>query len=176
MQNPAVEVRRHANRGHGQTCLAGYRVAVERGIPFVFQIDSDGQCIPQFFESVWNLRQNHDVVYGVRTCREDGWRRAFASKILRFFLRVVAGVWCEDANTPYRLMRTECLADVLDRVPPDFFLANIAVAVLLKRNSRCRHAFAPIRFAERIGGEPAVPFAKFGHRAHELYQQLRTLV
>jgi dolichol-phosphate mannosyltransferase len=30
------------NRGHGQSCLEGYRVAIERGIPFVHQIDSAG--------------------------------------------------------------------------------------------------------------------------------------
>src|SRR3954447_25968160 len=40
---PRFEVIRHTNRGHGQTCLAGYRLAVERDIPYVLQIDSDGQ-------------------------------------------------------------------------------------------------------------------------------------
>lgn len=37
------------NRGHGQTCIQGYRIALERKIPYIFQIDSDGQCDPQYF-------------------------------------------------------------------------------------------------------------------------------
>src|SRR5437764_12833524 len=44
-----LEVFSRENRGHGQTCLQGYRLAVERSVPYVFQLDSDGQCDPQYF-------------------------------------------------------------------------------------------------------------------------------
>jgi len=44
-----LEVRHKSNRGHGQTCLEGYREAVRRKIPWILQIDSDGQCDPQYF-------------------------------------------------------------------------------------------------------------------------------
>ena len=41
------EVLSRENRGHGQSCLQGYQIALDRQIPFVFQIDSDGQGDPQ---------------------------------------------------------------------------------------------------------------------------------
>src|SRR5437870_5786946 len=50
---PRLEVLSQSNLGHGQTCLRGYRLACERGVPYVFQIDSDGQCDPQYFHRFW---------------------------------------------------------------------------------------------------------------------------
>jgi dolichol-phosphate mannosyltransferase len=172
---PRLEVVRHANRGHGQTCLAGYRLAAARGIPFVFQIDSDDQCDPQYFFRIWRLRADYDVIYGKRVKRDDGWLRALVSLALRVTVAAAGGAWCEDANAPYRLMRTPLVAGPLARIPPDFVLANVALAVLLKRDRTIRHGFVPIRFRERYGGEPKVPLRQFGGRAVELVRQLRSL-
>jgi len=126
---PRIEIIRQANQGHGQSCLNGYRLAVERNIPFVFQIDSDGQCDPQYFFRFW----------------------------------------------PYRLMRVSVLPHALVRIPKDFFLANVALAVLLRRRSDVRHANVPIHFRERYGGEPSVRLGKFGEKALELIRQTRRL-
>jgi glycosyltransferase involved in cell wall biosynthesis len=172
---PKLEVRTHANIGHGQSCLAGYREACKRSIPFVFQIDSDGQCDPQYFFRFWRDRHKFDVIYGRRKIREDGWRRVVASHVLRATLLVTARVNCLDANVPYRLMRTQRLIPVLDLVPTSFFLANVALAVLLRRERACRHGYVPIRFRERYGGEPSVALGHFGHRALELRRQLQSL-
>src|SRR4051812_47123881 len=60
---PRLEILEQPNQGHGQTCLNGYRLALERGIPFVFQIDSDGQCDPQYFFRFWRERETYDVIY-----------------------------------------------------------------------------------------------------------------
>jgi len=167
-----LEILRRENRGHGQTCLHGYRIAVERGIPYVFQIDSDGQCDPQYFFRFWRKRVNYDVVYGRRVRREDGWRRVVASMVLRISLLSVFRVNCIDANVPYRLMRTSILNAVLDRIPADFFLANVSLAVLLRSNSKIRESNVPIVFRERYGGEPSVRISKFGEKALQLFRQL----
>lgn len=172
---PRFVVCEQANRGHGQTCLAGYREACRRGIPFVFQIDSDGQCDPQYFFRFWRERKRFDVIYGHRTKRGDGWRRVVASRVLRAALLVRAGVNCIDANTPYRLMRTAHLEPILEQVPKNFFLVNVALAVLLRRKSSWRHGSVPIKFRERYGGEPSVVLGKFGEKAQELFSQLRML-
>ena len=82
---------------------------------------------------------------------------------------------CVDANVPYRLMRTAALGSALARVPSDFVLANIALAVLLKQDPRVRHGSVPIRFRARRGGEPSVPLSRFGSKAAELYRQLRAM-
>jgi dolichol-phosphate mannosyltransferase len=169
-------VRSQPNSGHGQTCLRGYREACEQAIPYVFQIDSDGQCDPQYFFRLWRLKDKADVVYGHRKTRQDGFKRVAASYLLRFTLLATAGVFCVDANVPYRFMRTEKLRPVLDRIPISFGLANIALAVLLRKDPAWRHAYVPIVFRERYGGEPSVPLGRFGEKATELNKQLRALL
>jgi dolichol-phosphate mannosyltransferase len=171
---PRLEVFTQPNQGHGQSCLNGYRIAVERNIPYVFQIDSDGQCDPQYFFRFWRLRSQYDVIYGHRVHRDDGWRRVLASAVLKATLLSFAGVRCVDANVPYRLMRTEILREPLKRIPKSFFLANVGLAVFLRRKG-VREQKVPIRFRERYGGEPSVRMGKFGEKALELIRQIREL-
>jgi len=170
-----LEILSRENKGHGQTCLEGYHLACEREIPWVLQIDSDGQCDPQYFFRFWRQREICDVIYGNRVHRDDGWRRILASWILRFTLLGAAGVWCVDANVPYRLMRTTAISNSVAAIPPDFFLANVGLAVLLRRGQKIRHGVVPIRFRERYGGEPSVRISRFGFRAAELVRQLKSL-
>lgn len=169
-----IEVMRHANRGHGQTCLTGYRIACQRGIPWVFQIDSDGQCDPAYFPAVWAKRADYDVVYGHRTTRRDGWKRVLSTTLVRLVVRVSSGVDCTDANVPYRLMRTQKLACLVESIPPNFDLANIALAVQIKR-AGWRECVVPIVFRARTGGDPSVPLVRFAHKAVELTAELRHL-
>ena len=171
-----LQILDQTNKGHGQSCLSGYREACRRQIPYVFQIDSDGQCDPQYFFRFWRDRESYDVIYGQRVRREDGCRRVLASYALRSTLLWIAQANCIDANVPYRLMRTARLLPVLDRIPSDFHLANVALAVLLRRDASWRHASVPIRFRERYGGEPSVRLGKFGEKARELHIQLRQLL
>jgi glycosyltransferase involved in cell wall biosynthesis len=169
-----LEVLNHTNRGHGQTCLTGYRLACERHIPHVLQIDSDGQCDPQYFFRFWRLREKFDVIYGIRARRDDGWRRVLASLILKTVLLANQRVHCADANVPYRLIRTEKLLPIIKKIPTDFFLANVALAVLLKK-ARWTHHHIPIRFRERYGGEPSVKLGKFTEKAFQLHYNFKSI-
>lgn len=171
-----MEIVERENRGHGQSCLQGYRIAIERGIPYVFQLDSDGQCDPQFFFRFWRDRERYDVIYGVRKRRDDGWRRVVASMVLRLTLLMFCRANCVDANVPYRLMRTDACDAAINRIPPTFFLANVGLAVLLRHSPGIRQGQVPIRFRERYGGEPSVPFSKFATRAAEMIRQMRELI
>lgn len=173
---PRFEIMTHTNRGHGQSCLAGYREALQRKSRYVLQIDSDGQCDPQYFFRLWRLREQCDVIYGVRTQREDGIKRMAASIVLRLFILLFFQRACADANVPYRLMRTEKLTRYLDLIPADFSLANIGLAVLLSSDRDCRHGYVPIRFRERYGGEPSVKLSLFGRKALELYQDIKKML
>jgi dolichol-phosphate mannosyltransferase len=171
---PRFEILSRENRGHGQSCLQGYRIAIERDIPHVLQIDSDGQSDPRHFPGFWNLRHEFDVIYGKRT-RMDGGRRVAASLVLRGSLRLLAGVDCIDANVPYRLMNTQACAPMIRSIPAGFFLANVALAVQLRKNPGIRHGSVPIHFPPRRGGEPSVPLRKFAIKALELFRQLKQL-
>ena len=172
---PRLEVVRHENRGHGQSCLQGYRAALEARARYILQIDSDGQCDPQHFSRFWQTRADHDVIYGDRRRRDDGWWRTLASGVVRVLLRVFFRVDCVDANVPYRLMRTAALRPALGRIPADFVLANVALSVLLRKDSSIRHGSVPIRFRARYGGEPSVRFNLFAGKALQLFRQLKSL-
>jgi dolichol-phosphate mannosyltransferase len=169
-----LEVLNRENRGHGQTCLEGYRIAVDRGIPYILQIDSDGQSDPRFFPAFWKIRANHDVIYGERR-RMDGWQRIVASFTLRSLLGLIEGVDCTDANVPYRLMDTMACREACLAIPDSIDLANVALAVLLKRTRGIRHGTVPIDFPPRHGGEPSVPVTKFLRKGTELFIHLRSL-
>jgi dolichol-phosphate mannosyltransferase len=169
-----IQIITRENKGHGQSCIEGYNWACKQEIPWVFQIDSDGQCDPQYFFRFWRLRQNYDVIYGVRTRRDDGWRRVIASWVLKGVLLTTQRVWCPDANVPYRLIKREILTAEVEKIPRTFFLANIALAVLLKK-SAVSHGYVPIGFRERYGGEPSVRLGKFTDKAVELVKQLADL-
>ena len=170
-----IELHAHTNRGHGASCLVGYREALERNARFVFQIDSDGQCDPQYFFRLWRRREELDVQYGWRRIRDDGWRRVVASRVLKTLLWVVTGTRCVDANSPYRLMRTAQIERAVARLEErPVHLTNVALAVLLKK-AGLSHGFVPIRFRERYGGEPSVRMGQFGAKAAELLRELKGL-
>jgi glycosyltransferase involved in cell wall biosynthesis len=169
---PRFEIITHPNRGHGQSCITGYHAAIERGIPFILQIDSDGQSDPRHFPDFWHRRHQYDVIYGMRN-RQDGRRRILASFLLRLLLRLHAGVRCVDANVPYRLMNTSACAAAIRSIPAHISLANIALAVTLRKQPSIRHGHVHIGFPPRIGGEPSVPFRKFAFKAIELFKQMK---
>jgi len=169
-----LEVRSRENRGHGQSCIEAYLVAVERKIPYILQIDSDGQSDPRYLTMFWERRAEYDVIYGKRR-RLDGPLRSGASVALRCLLRVFEGVNCVDANVPYRLMNTDACEGAIRSIPSGVFLANVALSVLLKRDSKLRHGVIPIDFPPRYGGEPSVPLSKFVLKGYELFTQLRKL-
>ena len=164
------------NRGHGQTCLEGYRMAAEMGARYVFQLDSDGQCDPQYFFRFWRLRDQYDVVYGIRTRRDDGIYRLLVSMFLRMFILAAFRVFCPDANVPYRLMRVEAVISDVNRIPGDYSLANVGLAILLAKNSHCRCGYVPIRFRERYGGEPSVRAGVFAKKAAQLYSDTQRIL
>lgn len=52
-----------ANSGHGASCREGYELALAEGAPWIFQIDSDGQCDPAFFRTFFENRAAYDCVF-----------------------------------------------------------------------------------------------------------------
>lgn len=168
-----LEILSRENRGHGLSCLEGYRHAIQRRARYVLQIDSDGQSLPEHFPEFWFIRDRYDVIYGCRT-RSDGWQRVGASLVLRVLLRLLEGVDCVDANVPYRLMRVQSCAGAILGLSERISLSNIALAVALRRQQGIRHGVVPIGFPPRFGGEPSVPLSRFLVKAVELFNQLRT--
>jgi dolichol-phosphate mannosyltransferase len=159
------------NTGHGQTCVYGYRIAVNNGATWVFQIDSDGQCDPKYFRNLYNFRTEHKVIYGYRAKRLDGVDRFFVSRFVSVFTYFATRVWVKDANVPYRLMHRESLLNYLSDFPKDFHLANILLSVL---HAKYHGIFwCDIVFRQREGGVASVKTFSFLRHGFKLFVQLR---
>jgi len=169
---PELLVHTHTNRGHGQSCLAGYQQAASLEARFVFQIDSDGQCDPVGFAEVWSRRAEAVAVYGRRTSRDDGWSRKFITRVLHFSLKCAYRTRLNDTNVPFRLYPATLAAETAARIPATFELANIAMALLLEPRG---YLEVPIHFRDRAGGHASVRWTGFGKKALRLFSDLKTL-
>ena len=139
------------NSGHGSTILYLYHRAISEGATYVFQTDSDGQTRPEEFWQMWENRHKFDFQIGTRGGRQDGTSRVFVTKTLRLVVWMMFHVWVKDANTPFRLMNTKRLAEILKVIPENFFLANVAIsAAVVKWNESLK--WYPITFRPRQGG------------------------
>ena len=147
------------NGGHGPTCLYGYRYALDAGADYIFQTDSDGQTLPEEFEAFWKMREDHDMVIGHRNHRQDGVSRVFVTKTLKLVAFLCFGVWVTDANTPYRLMKQNYLAECLERIPENFNLPNVLISVYGVKKKRAIK-FIPITFKPRQGGVNSINLPK----------------
>jgi dolichol-phosphate mannosyltransferase len=169
--HPEVLLHTHANRGHGQSCLVGYKLAKAMGSEFVMQIDSDGQCDPVFFPAFWAER-GPGGVYGHRRQRHDGFARVVISRILRLVMTAMTGTKIHDTNVPYRIYPTWLAAKTAESIPSTFDLANIAMAIRMEP-----YGFTeiPIHFRDRAGGTATVKLLGFGKKAFRLMRDLKTL-
>ena len=139
------------NSGHGATVLFLYHYAIDNGANYVFQTDSDGQTRPEEFWQMWENREKYDFQIGTRGGRQDGASRVFVTKTLRLVVWMMFHVWVKDANTPFRLLKIEKLKPILDIVPKDYNLANVAVSAIAVRWNY-NIGWYPITFRPRQGG------------------------
>ena len=148
---PLFEPLDKPNSGHGATVLYLYRHAIKNGADFIFQTDSDGQTNPDEFWQMWEKRKMFDFQIGYRKGREDGGSRIFVTKTLRLVVWMMFHVWVTDANTPFRLMATDKLQPIMDVIPSDYFLCNVAIsAIAVKWHYKI--GWYTITFKPRQGG------------------------
>ena len=148
---PLLEPLTKPNSGHGATVLYLYRYAIEHNADYIFQTDSDGQTLPEEFWQMWQNRHNYDFQIGTRGGRQDGNSRVFVTKTLRLVVRLMFHVWVNDANTPFRLLKTDKLVPILDVIPKDYNLANVAISAIAVR-WKYNIGWYPITFRPRQGG------------------------
>lgn len=147
------------NSGHGATVLYLYRYAISNGADYIFQTDSDGQTNPEEFWQMWKSRSNYDFQIGYRKGRQDGVSRVFVTKILRVVVWLMFHKWVIDANTPFRLMKTDKLQPIINAIPQDYFLCNVAIsAIAVKWGYRI--GWHTIAFKPRQGGINSINLKK----------------
>ncbi len=147
------------NCGHGAAILHGYHYAVENGADFIFQTDADGQTLPAEFWGFWEQRSDYDMVIGHRNHRQDGVSRIIVTKVLRLVIFLCFRIWVTDANTPFRLMCTCTLKELLPFVPKDFYLSNVLLSILYEKYQK-QVKYWPITFRQRQGGKNSIDIRK----------------
>jgi len=160
------------NGGHGAAVLHGYRYALGKKCDFIFQTDSDGQTDPDEFWQFWEDRDRWDMIIGWRNARQDGLSRVFVTKTLRAVVRACFHVDAKDANTPFRLMSNESLAECLELVPEGFNLANVLLTVIYhKKGLRVR--YVPITFKPRQGGVNSINLPRIFGIGRQAFKDFR---
>ena len=166
------------NSGHGATVLYAYNFAVQSGADFVFQTDSDGQTRPAEFVEFWRQRHEYDMIIGHRNKRQDGLSRIFVTKVLKLVVRICFGTTITDANTPFRLMKTGVLKEILPLVPKNFNLSNVIISVIFAKQQR-KIRYMPITFRPRQGGVNSINFKRIcgigWHALHDFMVINKTL-
>lgn len=131
--SPGVTIINKDNSGHGPTILTGYHLAVANA-EWVFQVDSDNEMRAEHFQKLWSERHGCDAVFGIRSAREQALPRRIISFISRMAVTLCYGRGVQDVNCPFRLMRADVLKKLLQRIPPDTFAPNVAIAGLFVLN------------------------------------------
>ncbi|MDY6830254.1 MAG: glycosyltransferase family 2 protein [Thermodesulfobacteriota bacterium] len=157
--HPELKIIDKPHSGHGPTCRMGYELALKADAQWIFQIDSDGQCDPAFFETFWSSRSHGPVHYGVRRAREDGWIRRFISRALTVLIFLLSFRWVRDANVPYRLMRRDALEAALRQMPKNFRMVNALLALIQQRHPGIQWHVIP--FHRRTGRQLPVDLPFF---------------
>jgi glycosyltransferase involved in cell wall biosynthesis len=136
------------NSGHGGALRLGFR---QVSADYVFQTDSDRQHLPAEFWDLWQSREGHDFIFGVRSARADGRVRVIITKTMRLLNFLLWGLWIRDANCPFKLMRRQALEQVLRVIPASCFIPMVAVSILA-RKMKFRVAEVPVTHLPRRGG------------------------
>ena len=152
--NPNIQVIIKQNEGHGPTILAGYKRAV--GIAeWVFQADSDNEISPNQFSALWSRRQGQDAVIAWRQGRNQTTVRRLVTFFARVTTKVLFRCHLRDVNIPFRLIRSETLTILLEKIPSDTFAPNIALSGALSlMNYQVEEC--PVVFNDRIVGESSL--------------------
>lgn len=162
------------NSGHGATVLFLYRKAIADSANFVFQTDSDGQTLPEEFWQMWENRNKYDFQIGTRGGRQDGANRVFVTKTLRLVVWLMFHVWVKDANTPFRLLKTKKLKPILDIIPHDYNLTNVAVSAIAVRK-HYNIGWYPITFRPRQGGVNSINMRRIFNIGIKALKDFRTI-
>jgi glycosyltransferase involved in cell wall biosynthesis len=170
--DPRISIVQKPNSGHGPTILMGYRKAVDIA-PWVFQTDSDNEMRPEHFGEFWRQRENYDGLFAVRQGRTQGLGRGVISTVSRATVALRFGRGVADVNVPYRLMRSEVLKPIVERIPDDTFAPNVIISGAFAR-SGARIANIPVPYEGRKTGTVSIVKWKLWKAAMRSFWQTLT--
>ncbi len=152
---PYLHVVHQKNGGHGEAVLNGYAEALKFSPDWVFQVDSDNQFLPDDFPKLWEKREKSNFMLGYRKKRYDEFNRLIITRIVRVIIFMMYGVWVNDSNIPYRLIKGNYLTLLLRDLPGRPFAPNIFLTVMAKKDGNDL-MFIPVTHKERETGQVSI--------------------
>ena len=146
------------NQGHGPSL----REALEASTgEWLFQMDSDGQQVAAEVWDLWALREEADVVVGIRRGRSEGRHRDAVSAFARVASRLAGAERLRDVNVPFKLISREVWDDLRGDIPARPVAPSLLIAVGASvRGWRVREV--EISHLPRRAGESTVDLAALG--------------
>jgi len=115
---PEVSVlHRQAKEGLGCAYRHGFRVALDMGADYVFQMDADFSHDPRYVPQILDAAREHDVVIGSRYVpgggtRNWGWPRRLISRGGGVYSRLMTGMKIMDPTAGFRCHRADVLRSI----------------------------------------------------------------
>lgn len=115
-----------ANQGHGPSLRMAFEASSGE---WLFQMDSDGQQRAVEFWDLWAVREQADLVVGVRRGRSEGRHRDFVSFAARLAGWFAGGGRLRDVNVPFKLISRSVWDDLRADVPGRPVAPSLLIAV-----------------------------------------------
>ncbi len=107
---PIVNESVNERRGYGGGVIAGIKRAKS---DYILCIDSDGQCMPDSFIELWNIRNDFDIVIGHRCPRLDPKIRRIYSFLFLALHKLLFGKTVSDPSCPYIITTNKIFKDLM---------------------------------------------------------------
>lgn len=168
---PQIELINKANSGHGSTCLYGYKLAIESGANYIFQVDSDNQNKSEDFWKLWSEKDNAEFVFGNRKPRNDGVFRKMVTLVLKSLIFLIFRAKVKDPNVPFRLMNAHTLAKYIKIIPSEMFIVNTLISTLLISNNE-NLRWVDVEFNKREKGKNSISILPVLKLSTKIYREL----
>jgi glycosyltransferase involved in cell wall biosynthesis len=143
-----VVLHQERNRGPGP---ALHRALEAASGEWFLHVDADRQTDARDLWQLWDRRDDHDLLIGIRRPRRDPRHRRLLSWVTRYVVWVVGGRRFIDVNAPFKLARRDVWEDLRPAIPADAFAPSLLLAVGAARRGR-RIAEIPVHHRMRPEG------------------------
>ena len=154
-QHCQLKIVHQVNGGHGNALMNAYRTALALEPEWIFHVDSDNQFIPEDLQLLWKNRNNSPFIMGYRKIRYDAFHRLVITRIMRLLNFFLFGIYIDDANVPFRLIRAEYLEKIISVIPKNVFAPNIFISIIAKKDGKLKGQI-PIVHQDRQTGNVSI--------------------
>ncbi len=157
--NPQIHLLQRAKKeGLGRAYIAGFKVALQQGFEYIFEMDADFSHDPKEIPNFLKALEDNDLVLGSRYIlgvNVVNWplKRLLLSYFANVYTRVVTGMPTRDLTGGFKCFRREVLENIdLDHIKSNGYAFQIEMTFKTwKRGYRIKEI--PIIFIDRQVGE-----------------------